>query len=91
MSGVVQAPFILPTTALGTLQGSGKSLIQPVLDNQLKAASPLVLPQRNWMTALPQDEALDLIKDAFVAAGERDIYTVSHWLRCSSSLTWQLS
>lgn len=25
-------------------QGSGKELIQPVLDNQLKAASPLVLP-----------------------------------------------
>ena len=27
-------------------QGSGKELIQPVLDNQLKAASPLVLPPR---------------------------------------------
>jgi hypothetical protein len=27
-------------------QGSGKELIQPVLDNQLKAASPLVLPQQ---------------------------------------------
>ena len=26
------------------MQGSGKDLIQPVLDNQLKAASPLVLP-----------------------------------------------
>lgn len=26
------------------VQGSGKDLIQPVLDNQLKAASPLVLP-----------------------------------------------
>lgn len=25
-------------------QGSGKELVQPVLDNQLKAASPLVLP-----------------------------------------------
>ena len=25
-------------------QGSGKELMQPVLDNQLKAASPLVLP-----------------------------------------------
>ncbi len=84
---IVQASFTLPTIPLVTLQGSGKSLIQPVLDNQLKAASPLVLPQRNWMTALPQDEALDLIKDAFVAAGERDIYTVSHCLRCSSSLT----
>ncbi len=26
------------------VQGSGKDLIQPVLDNQLKAASPLVIP-----------------------------------------------
>jgi hypothetical protein len=27
-------------------QGSGKDLMQPVLDNQLKAASPLLLPAR---------------------------------------------
>lgn len=26
------------------VQGSGKDLIQPVLDNQLKASSPLVIP-----------------------------------------------
>ena len=26
------------------LQGTGKDLIQPVLDNQLKASSPLVIP-----------------------------------------------
>ncbi|GLI60901.1 hypothetical protein VaNZ11_003132 [Volvox africanus] len=56
-------------------QGSGKELIQPVLDNQLKAASPLLLPPRNSITALPLDQALDLVKDAFVSAGERDIYT----------------
>jgi 20S proteasome subunit beta 6 len=31
---------------LRAAQGSGKELIQPVLDNQLKAASPLVLPPR---------------------------------------------
>jgi len=56
-------------------QGSGKELIQPVLDNQLKAASPLLLPPRNVLTNLPLEHALDLVKDAFVSAGERDIYT----------------
>ncbi len=56
-------------------QGSGKGLIQPVLDNQLKAASPLLLPPRESITSLPLDQALDLVKDAFVSAGERDIYT----------------
>ncbi|KAK9811195.1 hypothetical protein WJX73_009397 [Symbiochloris irregularis] len=56
-------------------EGTGKDLIQPVLDNQLKASSPLVLPAENWMTALPMDDAVDLVKDAFVSAGERDIYT----------------
>ncbi|MEW5298963.1 MAG: hypothetical protein WDW36_002029 [Sanguina aurantia] len=56
-------------------QGSGKELVQPVLDNQLKAASPLVLPAQNPLTALPLEQAIDLVKDAFVSAGERDIYT----------------
>lgn len=56
-------------------QGSGKGLIQPVLDNQLKAASPLVLPKQSDLTSLPLEKALDLVKDAFVSAGERDIYT----------------
>lgn len=57
------------------VQGSGKELIQPVLDNQLKAASPLVLPQQQWLSSLPLDQAVDLVKGAFVSAGERDIYT----------------
>lgn len=56
-------------------QGSGKELIQPVLDQQLKAASPLLLPQRAWLSSLPLETAIDLVKDAFVSAGERDIYT----------------
>ena len=57
-------------------QGSGKDLMQPVLDNQLKAASPLLVPAANSTTELPLEQAVDLVKDAFVSAGERDIYTV---------------
>lgn len=56
-------------------QGSGKDLIQPVLDNQLKSASPLLFPPVSTATKLSKDECLDLVKEAFVSATERDIYT----------------
>ena len=56
-------------------QGSGQQLIMPVLDNQLKAVSPLVLPAVSSATPLKEEEAIDLIKDCFATAGERDIYT----------------
>jgi 20S proteasome subunit beta 6 len=54
---------------------TGKDLIQPLLDNQLKSASPLVLPTQPSVTNVPLEQAIDIVKDAFTAAGERDIYT----------------
>ena len=54
---------------------AGDALIQPLLDKQLKAASPLVLPPQPSVTDVPLERALDIVRDAFTAAGERDIYT----------------
>lgn len=56
-------------------QGSGSSLIMPVLDNQLKSPSPLIFPTRDAVTPLTEAEAIDLVKDVFASATERDIYT----------------
>mmetsp|Transcript_950 Transcript_950/g.2030 ORF Transcript_950/g.2030 Transcript_950/m.2030 type:complete len:178 (+) Transcript_950:147-680(+) len=56
-------------------QGSGKDLVQPVLDNQLKAPSILELPPKTAITSLSKEEALETVKIAFSAASERDIYT----------------
>jgi 20S proteasome subunit beta 6 len=57
------------------VEHAGKDLIQPLLDNQLKAASPLVLPPKPSVALIPVEQAVDIVKDAFTAAGERDIYT----------------
>ncbi|XP_026411349.1 proteasome subunit beta type-1-like [Papaver somniferum] len=56
-------------------QGSGSTLIMPVLDNQLKSPSPLLLPAVDAVTPLSEAEAIDLVKDVFASATERDIYT----------------
>eukprot|EP01120_Amphizonella_sp_Union-15-10_P016113 TRINITY_DN8399_c0_g1_i1.p1 TRINITY_DN8399_c0_g1~~TRINITY_DN8399_c0_g1_i1.p1 ORF type:complete len:259 (+),score=55.96 TRINITY_DN8399_c0_g1_i1:42-779(+) len=51
--------------------GSGHELIQPLLDNQ-------ILRQHHTgggLSLLSLDAGIDLIKDAFTSAGERDIYT----------------
>ncbi len=53
--------------ATACVQGSGKELIQPVLDNQLKAASPLVLPPR------VSEEGPSLLSESFRDSGwQRD-------------------
>eukprot|EP00850_Spirogloea_muscicola_P001124 SM000004S14994 [mRNA] locus=s4:644972:647091:- [translate_table: standard] len=41
-------------------QGTGQQLIMPVLDNQLKAESPLLIPVKMSATPLTEDEAVDL-------------------------------
>merc|ERR1711871_911334 len=59
-----------------SVTGSGESLIQPLLDNQLER-------QHQTLGAKPPplhidyelEDAVDLVKDAFVSAGERDIRT----------------
>ncbi|XP_043715074.1 proteasome subunit beta type-1-like [Telopea speciosissima] len=56
-------------------QGSGSTLIMPVLDNKLKTPSPLLLPAKDAVTPLLESEAVDLVKDVFASASERDIYT----------------
>jgi len=51
--------------------GTGQTLIQPVLDNQVGKKHQLIVKD----TTLSQADALDFVKDAFTSAGERDIYT----------------
>lgn len=53
--------------------GTGQSLLQPVLDNQVEF-------RQTAPEAKPKDEValgpcVELVKDAFTSAGERDIYT----------------
>jgi 20S proteasome subunit beta 6 len=49
--------------------------MQPLLDSQLQAGNPLLLPPEAVVSTVPLDAAMDIVKDAFTAAGERDIYT----------------
>jgi 20S proteasome subunit beta 6 len=51
--------------------GSAASMLQPLLDNQIGHKHQ---PDAA-MTALTLDKALALVKDVFIAAAERDIYT----------------
>jgi len=59
-----------------SVTGSGESLIQPLLDNQLERqhqASGAKPPPLSCDLSL--EETLELVKDAFVSASERDIRT----------------
>eukprot|EP00759_Apiculatamorpha_spiralis_P041269 PhF_6_TR39871/c0_g1_i1/m.59282/K02732/PSMB1; 20S proteasome subunit beta 6 len=52
--------------------GSGHTLIEPLLDNQIRRANQQGLGPYVDMSLA---EAVTLVKDAFTGAGERDIYT----------------
>jgi len=52
-------------------QGSGQTLIQPLLDNQITFKNQKYVPKDK----ITLDETLNLVKDTFTSAGERDIYT----------------
>ena len=51
--------------------GTGQSLLQPLIDNQVDHHNQTIIADGT----LSKDGAVDLIKDAFTSAGERDIYT----------------
>jgi 20S proteasome subunit beta 6 len=53
-------------------QGTGQSLVQPLLDNQITFNNQTLIPKN---LDLGIDGTLNLVKDSFSSAGERDIYT----------------
>ncbi|XP_030853704.1 proteasome subunit beta type-1 [Strongylocentrotus purpuratus] len=51
--------------------GSSSALLQPLLDNQIGGKN-----QEGWVKEpIPVDKAVALVKDVFISAAERDIYT----------------
>lgn len=53
--------------------GTGQSLLQPVLDNQVEFRQ--IAPEARPKQELSLQPCVELVKDAFTSAGERDIYT----------------
>merc|ERR1719197_1158532 len=51
--------------------GTGQSLIQPFLDNQVARKNQLIKPDSEPNV----DDVVDFVKDALTSAGERNIYT----------------
>ncbi len=54
-----------------TANGSGQALMMPLLDNQVGKESQSLAPKAE----LTGPQMVELVKEAFTAAGERDIYT----------------
>lgn len=52
--------------------GTGQNLLQPILDNQVEFKQMSVDTPKE---ELPLGPCVELVKDAFTSAGERDIYT----------------
>lgn len=52
--------------------GTGQTLLQPVLDNQVEFRQ---MSESAKKEELPLEPCVELVKDAFTSAGERDIYT----------------
>ena len=66
------------------VQGSGSNLIQPVLDNQLKASSPLLVPEEVSQllgSQLPQ------VATALFALLEAKLHQM-HVCKTSSKISW---
>ena len=53
-----------------TATGSGQSFLIPLMDNMITHKN-----RNDENRKLPAEEVVELVKDAFVTAGERDIYT----------------
>ena len=53
-----------------TATGSGQSFLIPLMDNVITHKN-----RNDENRKLPAEEVVELVKDAFVTAGERDIYT----------------
>lgn len=53
-----------------TATGSGQSFLIPLMDNVIKHNN-----RNDENRVLPAEEVVEIVKDAFVTAGERDIYT----------------
>ncbi|GAB1610246.1 proteasome subunit beta type-1-B-like [Argonauta hians] len=52
--------------------GSASSMLQPILDNQIECKN---LAKKGQPMKISLEKAIELVKDVFISAAERDIYT----------------